>query len=222
MSVSEKDLLGLIDEGVQHDIDSAPIPAENEEHVFSEGFEKRMDAFFAQRRASRIKRRRTRRLLIAAAAVITALAATACAVPEVRESIAGFFVKVFGDHVEYAEPAVTKDSIEEEYGLVPVPEGFVFKESHKLNDYVETTYINDRNESIVLIQSANNDNSGFADTGDGPVTEQTVGDKTVIIQYSSDHSTASWVENGYYFALSYPSSIDTETFRTWIESVRIK
>ena len=220
MSVSEKDLLGLIDEGVQHDIDSAPIPAENEEHVFSEGFEKRMDAFFAQRRESQKKRRRTRRLLIAAAAVITALAATACAVPEVRESIAGFFVKVFGDHVEYAEPAVTKDSIEEEYGLVPVPEGFEVSFKSNNDKSVFTEYTNSENGVITLIQAAKGFSGESVDIEHGDFSEYTLGEKTVRILFDELGAQAAWIQDGYYFSITYPKSVDLTVIEEWIDSVQ--
>lgn len=200
----------------------ALLAEENEPHVFSESFEKRMNELIRTGRPNSGKRAGAKRWLIIAIAAVLALAATACAVPEIRESIAGFFVKVFGDHVEYVDPAVTKETIEEEYGLVPIPEGF--EETYFTNDggCVATDYIDNKGNIISLHQWSKSFSGEVIDNEHGEFSEYYLGDIAVRIFSSEFGKQASWVQDGYYFSLIYGSKMDLETFESWIASVNKK
>ena len=198
----------------------ALLAEENGPHVFSESFENRMNELIRTGKPKSGKRAGAKRWLIIAIAAVLALAATACAVPEIRESIAGFFVKVFGDHVEYVDPNVTKNSIEEEYGIVPIPEGFAVTNSVKTDSSLVVTYTDDSQHSIILRQIADKNYSINVDSEHGSFEEYELFGKDVRIQYGADGAQAAWVQDGYYFTLTYPDEVSLETFEEWIASVR--
>ena len=140
---------------IDADIEAAIAAAEKEPVVPSKRFEKRMAALIGtDKKASSA---RIKRIVVIAAAALIALALAACAVPKVRDSVAGFFVKVFGDHVEYSEPDITKERIEEEYGLVPIPEGFELKSEIRTESFLGSTY-SDHNGNVIVFHQ-------FADGG---------------------------------------------------------
>ena len=197
---------------------------ESEPHEFTPGFEARMEELF---KTGEIKKKRTGmkrgvRILLIAAAIALVLATVACAVPEIRESIAGFFVKIFSDHVEYSGPNVTKERIEEEYGLVPIPEGFELVQKANYGILMETIYSDSEGNVIILRQSAGQANEDSIDNEHGESFLRMLGDNNVLIHYSEVGARATWTENGYYFSIDYASNIELSEFENLICSVKCK
>ena len=234
MSDFEKELAKAYEEATNAELDAVIAEAKKNPPVFSDRFEKSMEEMIKTGKPDKLwgedysdsgakKKKLSKRglkVLLIAAAVLLALTAVACAVPEIRESIAGFFVRIFSDHVEYYDPTVTKDRIEELYGLVPIPEGFSVIKTLKTDYDVITTYINDNN-SIVLQQSANKNVSSLIDSEGSVFSDCIVGGKHVRLCVSNNFAQASWSENGYYFIINYTSSINEDLFKSWIENVHI-
>lgn len=222
MAVTKKDFTDLLGESISTDLAAEAAPSSQKEHAFSETFEKRMSDFFSGKDAQRRKAKvNTKRWLIVAIAAVLLLAAVACAIPEVRQSIAGFFVRIFGNHVEYTAPVITKDRIEEEYGLVPLPEGFVQISKENTDRYVVTLYLDADDNVIILRQSVTEANIDSIDNEHGEFQELRIGENTIRVHYSEVGANAAWLENGYYFSLGYGDYIDHETFEEWVSSVKV-
>lgn len=196
---------------------------ETEPHQFSERFEEKMNDLINGDASEKkgASRRRLRPIWLIAAAILL-LAATACAVPSIRKSIAGFFVKMFGNHVEYTDPDITKDRIEEEYGLVPIPEGFEETTAIKNDSVVVTDYVDEMGNVISLQQVAKSQYYDFIDNENGVFEEETVNGIAIRVYRSEDTTQASWIEDGYYFSLSCLFQIDNDFFREIISNVKIK
>lgn len=193
---------------------------DTEPHEFSEGFEKRMEELInGGAKKNKARSKRLRRALIVAAAAIALLTAAACAVPQIRQSIAGFFVKVFDDHVEYIEPIITKDSIEDVYGLVPIPDGFEEGECVVYDFVCSTKFLGAEGRFITLMQSAKNGHIIAIDSEHGTFSEVTVNGIAVRIFLSPAGAVASWIQDGYYFSLSYSAPVEQELLEQWIASV---
>ena len=222
----KNELADSYEQNIDREIDAAIAEAEANPHVFSERFEKIMeelirtgkpdkprgeDYSYSVTKKKKISKKGLRVLLIAAA-IIIALTAVACAVPEIRESIAGFFVRIFSDHAEYSNPDITKESIEEEYGLVPMPEGFSIVEKSISNSDLIVIYADENGTLLSFVQSINSDLSHSVDSEQGEFIEQIINGNLVRIYYSTTSVQASWVEDGYYFSLSYPSKINLDSF----------
>lgn len=201
-------------------IDADIEAAEKEPVVPSKRFEKKMLALV--RTGKKNTSARIKRIVIIAAAAFLALALAACAVPKVRKSVAGFFVKIFGDHVEYVDPSVAKDHIEAEYGLVPIPEGFELISERKTESSLELIYSDIDDNIIMFHQYADDSLKTCIDSESGEFLELNLGEKTVTIHYSENYSNASWVADGYYFTIDCTSHIDLAVFEGWIDSVTIR
>lgn len=200
------------------------LAKEDGEHEFSAGFEEQMNEFIRTGKPNNKNKglsKRGKRILLIAIAAVLALTLTACAVPEIRESIAGFFVKIFSDHVEYSDPDVTKETIEEEYGLVPIPEGFEVTSATCTDTCNTIIYMDDDQCAIALVQGAKGYNNDSIDNEHGVFSEYIIGDKTVRVYYSEVNAHAAWVDNGYYFFLSCAQFIELQDFLTLIESVQL-
>lgn len=221
MAVTKKEFTELLGESISADLAAEAPPADSGEQVFSEAFEKRMSDFFSGKRSGKAKLR-PKRWLIAAIAAVLLLAAVACAVPEIRRSIAGFFIRIFGDHVEYTDPDITKDRIEEEYGLVPIPEGFEETTSIKNNSAVITDYFDEQGNYISLKQVAYRLYSVSIDNENGYFEEETINGIAMRVYRSENVTEASWIEDGYYFSLLCSFQADDGFFRELISNVRIK
>ncbi|MBR0157120.1 MAG: DUF4367 domain-containing protein [Clostridia bacterium] len=224
MAAIEKELADAFGEIIDAEIESALSEAGSEQHEFSPKFKKQMEELIRTGKPNNkaASRRSARRIVLIAIAAVLALALAACAIPQVREFIAGFFVQHKDDHDEYAEPEVTKERIEEEYGLVPIPEGFSIVEITRLNNFIATTYMNESQTAIQLIQGSVGYDGDVIDNEKGSFSEYTVGSKTVRMYFSDYFAQASWIQDGYYFSISYNASIQLKDFEKLIENVNPK
>lgn len=215
----------LLDAEIEAILASAP----KEQHIFSDGFEKKMNALINNAGSDEdgckteesvtVKRRKVRKLWLIAAAIL-ALAAAACAVPEVRKSIAGFFIRTFSDHVEYSDPDITKTSIEEEYELNPIPEGFSVTYYSNIGTDMIIKYMDADETLISLLQSANKSGVEAVDSERGDFTYHTVRGIEVRLYSGDDGSVAVWIENGYYFSMVYTKPMDKELLEHMMSLVK--
>ena len=208
-----------MDESIERDLAAYKEKYGDEPHVFSAEHGAKMRAIFDNFEKRQRRRRRARWALVTAACAVVVLTCVSCTVPQIKESISGFFVQVFGDHVEYTDPAVTKECIEEEYDLVPVPEGFEITEETETDTSRTVTYTDKENNVIILNQIASKSNASNVDNEHGTLIEAVIGDNIVMLYMGEGSAQASWIQEGYYFSLSYNAQIDRTLFEEWIASV---
>ena len=191
-------------------------------YEFSARFERRMDRLIrAESRPTwRFVNTNPRRLIIIVVAVVMALFAVACAVPEIRESIAGFFVRVFSDHAEITTPEANREMIDDVYELSPIPDGFYLKNRTKSDAVIITEYSNSVGDYIILDQSIYDFLPLSIDTEHGEYTTCVIGEKTVFLHFSKNYTQAIWTENNYIFHLRYLSQVDIDVFTSWISFVK--
>lgn len=190
-------------------------------YEFSDRFERRMDRLIrAESRATwRFFNTNPRRLVIIAVVLLMALFAVACSVPEIRESIAGFFVRMFSDRAQISSSNITKTIIEEQYGLDPIPDGFSVYKFINSQNYSRIEYHNNESDVIVLHQYADLNISSIIDNEEEYI-EYSIDETEVLVSCGNDYSMAVWIEDGYLFYLIYPSTVEFDVFITWIESVK--
>ncbi len=218
MTSAEAFLASSLGEAMDREFDAYLSEAAVEPHSFSRRFERRLDRLLRTGRPAVP----VRRVLIAAAAAVLALVALACASPNLRRTLAGFWIKAFKDHDEYIFSDVTKKSIEEVYALSPVPEGF--EETRFVRDIYGcfTDYYDEEENSILLRQLAAKHSSETADNELGEAFEETVGGMTVYLRISEYYMSAVWTQDGYYFSLSSTPNFSMEQFKDLILSVSIR
>ena len=223
MVLSERSCAALtaaVDKELELTLASCPAPAP------SKAFEARMEGLIAEekRPVRRLVNSRAKHVAAALIAAVLLLTVVSFTSERIRSSVAGFFVQTFGDHSEYFNPGVTKTSIEEEYGLVPVPEGFVEYKTIIEDDYLSRIYAKDENSLISLLQQAGSSVSESVDNEHGVIDEYEINGKTVLIYLSGKAAHAAWTENGYYFSLAFTSfsQVDLDQIIDYVSSVAFK
>ena len=203
------------------EIDAAIAEAEKEPHVFSKAFENSMERLM--RTGSSDKKpapaKRTRRVVMIIVAALIALALAACAVPQVRESLRSFVIKVFGDHVDYCEPDITKENIEDEYGIMKLTDEYVLTKAVDGDCYVEYQYVNGDGTIISLKQAAGNFNGESVDNEHGEYYEDLIDGRTVRLYRAEGFAHAAWLQDGYFFSLTYSADIELKEFESLIGSI---
>ncbi|MBO6062095.1 MAG: hypothetical protein J6P98_08315, partial [Clostridia bacterium] len=149
MPISEEEFKQALREAAGSEFDGL-LPEEGGGHVFSERFERRMARHISSEAGGRRSSPLPGRLRPAAIAVILAAAmlAAACAIPKVRESVAGFFMQVFPDHIEVEAPVPARNRIDSEYGFDPVPAGFWVVYHTSGETIINTNYTNADNDVL--------------------------------------------------------------------------
>lgn len=222
MSMTKAELMNAFRDAANAEFEGSSPNESDYCYEFSDGFERRMDGLIrSESRASwRFVNTNPKRLVIIALAILVTSFAVACAVPEIRESIAGFFVKMFSDHAEIEITDTIRERIDDIYELDPVPDGFSLshKTADEINVYLE--YMDYNGNVIFLDQRAMDVASIGFDNSSAAYCERSINGKSVLILFSDSYAQAFWEEEGYLFQLWYSSSVDLETFSAWIDSVK--
>lgn len=221
MKKHEAEFMAAYGEVLDAQFEALSAAAKEDPPELSEAFEERMAELFRSGPSRRAHSGLGKRILTAAAAVML-LAFLGFTFKGALMSVAGFFVEAFDDHVEITRPDVTKTSIEEEYALVPIPEGY--EEIPQIRDDVtyDTWYSNAEGSTIILGQSCSDHGVRTVDNEHMTETDMEIDGLMVHIILSDDHAFAAWIENGYFFKLSYDSPVTMEQFSEWIASVKLK
>lgn len=202
----------------------AMIPKNFEEHIFSAKFEKNMEKLIKRRSKPYYKLISTgaRRAACMIVAVIV-LSASALSVKAVREAVYEFIMRIFSDHTQISAnregPDEYPKTIEDEYYIADLPEGFELVD-HDVNDYYVYSCFVKEDDYIVLRQFTkdkyvrNLDNERF---------EQNIievnGQKYITI-YNNNEYTFIW-DNGKYI-LNLTSNCDKESIINLCRSTKIK
>lgn len=222
MSMTKEELMNVFREAASAEFSEFSPYESDYTYEFSERFEKRMDRLIrAESRATwRFVHTKPTRLILIAVAVIATLFLVACTVPEVRESIAGFFIRMFSNHDEIAIPHSTKNEIEAEFGLYSIPEGFEAYYYYRDKETMEIRYKNENNVEIVFRQQAGNIIQ-VVDNENADIIKKSIGGKSVLVYQNNDDALiAIWEVDGYFFYLYSSADIDFTTVESLISSIR--
>ncbi|MBO4878859.1 MAG: DUF4367 domain-containing protein [Clostridia bacterium] len=224
MTDAKKELADAIGEIIDAEFSAAAAAVEAAPPVLSTRFEKRMEKLIQTADSGRSvsKGVKARRIVLIAAAIVLALALAACAVPQVRAFIAGFFVRYMENHDEHTVQQAIHETIEAEYGLFPIMDGFREISVTRNEASVVTVYLGDDGDIIMLNQVSKLGFTQMLDNENGKFYERTIDGIYTKIYISDDSMQASWIKDGYYFSLTYSSSIEIEQFEKLIVSVRAK
>lgn len=139
-------------------LDNAEIPNEDEiEWAFSDKFLRKMDKLIKKNNRVRLSTRRTvTKGLIAAIIAIIVVLAGLMSVAAIRKPIVEFVKKVFPQFNEITlgdGASMTVDTIETEYTLTNLPEGYELDTYQKDDFSVFAVWKNDAGEEIIFMQN---------------------------------------------------------------------
>lgn len=194
-------------------LDNADLPSEDEiQWDFSEKFEKSMQKLIRKNNRINFSARRNIRKGLLAAVIATMIAVTALmSVSATRTPIIEFVKKVFSQFNEITlSPEATPpvDTIETEYTLTNLPEGFKL-DTYQKDDYsVFSVWKNEAGEEIVLTQALLDSN--FSIDTEHEYKEIIMNGYEAFINKYEHNSTLTWTDGNYWFVLNVPNRLNDE------------
>ncbi len=158
MAITEAEFKNILREAAGSEFEGAE-GGPDFDRAFSDGFEKRMDRLVRSesRSAWRLFSAAPRRLAFAALVVIFVLSSIAWTVPEVRETLSGFYMQVFAGHAEPDPIEATQTDDQNGHGAAPTAEGSSPEPSAEDELTVETECLVWDNMKIILHPSSGRD-----------------------------------------------------------------
>lgn len=194
-------------------LDNESVPSENEiEWNFSEKFEKSMDKLIKKNNRIRLSTRRTvTKSLLAAIIAVMILFTGLMSVSATRKQIIEFVKKVFPQFNEITlsnESVLSLDTIETEYTLTNLPEGFNLYTYQKDNNSIFSVWKNDVGEEIVLTQTLLDSN--FSIDTEHKYKEIIVNGYEAYLNKYEHNLILTWTDGNYWFALNVPNRFNDE------------
>ena len=181
------------------------------QHVFSEKHNKKMAKLIKRQRKPYFKLicttgRRVACIIVA----IVAIAASTLSVKAVREAIFNFITKIFSDHtvvtVESGTAEGYPETIEEEYYISDLPEGFELIDYYKMDTSIVSMYCNN-DEYIIFSQYTKEYYESHYDNEQTTFEEKCLSNNQSYLIIESDADTVFVWDNGEYI-LSIRSNLN--------------
>ena len=189
--------------------DNAAVPGEEEINwEFSEKFCRSMDMLIKKNNRIKLSTRRTVTKSLLAAIIAILLLFTglmSCAVT--REPIIRFVKKVFPQYIDISlseESAPPVNSIETEYTLAGLPEGFMLDTYQKDEYHVFVIWKNDAEEELVFSQNLLD--STFTMDNEHNYQEVQINGYEAYLNVYPLNSIIKWTDGVYWFTISAPVS----------------
>ena len=164
----------------------------------------------------------TKKVRIIAIVAIIALLLASCAVIY-REEIGKLRVKILEryDLITHSDNSGTPLSIEEEYELSYVPEGYELKDVISSEHDVLRTYYNATGKNITLCQSVVGNSHILLDNEHGNSETYKIGDLTIYYRPGSDKFVYLWNDEKYIVIISSDIKFSIDELTKIIEGVKI-
>lgn len=201
-------ILQAIREVVEERIDQEVLEFSGEEpHVFSREHEKKMAKLIRDQKKPYFKLICTAGRRAACIAVVVILfAATALSVKAIREAVFDFITHIFSDHTVVTTESGADDgypeTIEEEYYISALPEGFEETENHKTNAFIKKKFYKE-NEYVIFKQYVKTNYSIYFDNDHFNYDEYIDNDdQKYMIITNEDDTTYIWNNGQYVFEIT--------------------
>lgn len=221
MSMSREDVKRAFREAASVEFRSIPTDDSEIDFEFSKEFERKMDKLIKKERTlhSRFLNGTAKRIAVIAAALIILFAAT-FSISAARIPIIEFFVKVYDTFTEYFFEGNKNETIEKEYEITSLPEGFVLEDSFSDEQTVINKYRNSDNDFISFSQSVDPNLSFQIDDEHSKDTTVNISGNQVYLYSLDDSICAVWIESGYAFKIVCYGNFEESAVLDLIESVK--
>lgn len=193
-------------------------------HVFSEKHNKKMAKLIKRQRKPYFKLICTTGRRVACIVVLMLVVfASSLTVKAVREAVYDFIMSIFSDHtvvtVDSGTDAGYPETIEEEYYISDLPEGFERVDYSKRDISVSSTYFNN-DKYVFFIQYTKEYYEGTFDNEQTQYEKQFISGQDYLILSSDYDTTFVWDDGSYIFSIR--SNIDKNTILELCESTKSK
>ena len=220
LSMSREEFKTAFREVVSSEFAYIPTDEDSIDFTFSEKFIKRMDKLIRAQKKSYYKFINTagKRVAVIFAAIITLFTAS-LSVKAIREPVVKFFTEVYESFTRYIFEGDTTDTINKEYSIKVLPDGFEQTSVIKGDTIVTKIYENKNGDKIKFTQQTTNNANHTFDNENGKVTKISLNDINIDIYETDGIMHALWTEYGYYFKLSYYGNTEIENFKAIIKTI---
>lgn len=222
MPISKAEFKSAFREVVSLEFSHIPQDENSINYIFSERFNKRMQKLIKSQKKLywSFVNTAAKRAAIIFVAIITIFTA-AFGVKAIREPILKFIKQIYETFTYYSFEGDTTEIITKEYAITQLPEGFEQTDKTQSDISIVTIYQNSNGDTIEFVQTITKKHSGyFVDNANGISYTETLDDVEVEFREAFDTKYAIWVKDGYSFEVTSYGSINIDTVRKLILSIK--
>lgn len=213
MAMNKADFFNALREAACEEF--ADVPRENLNYIFSFRFETAMEKLIKnERRPSWHFVNTARKRILIAVTILSALLATACTVPAIREPLVTFFVEMQETFYHISVQGEVSRKIEQEYLPAEIPQGFSEKYIIKEPAAIIRRYQNRDGEYFEFMQSASNGANIYYDVKNARQQDVIINSRKVNLYSNELYIKALWAQDGYVFMITYPTDTYPDSNRS--------
>ena len=221
MSMSKTEFKNAFREVVSSEFAHIPTDENSIDFTFSARFNKRMEKLIRSQKKPywNIINTTTKRVAVIIVAIFTVFTAT-FSVKALREPIINFIKQVYETFTHYSFGGDKTEKIEREY-TIKVPNGFNKTNRIENDAIILTEYTNSSDDIIEFNQMTTEYSTGyFVDNENGDIKTEMINEIEVEFKERYDTKSAIWAKDGYVFAIDCYGSVDWNTIKKIIESIK--
>ena len=161
----------------------------------------------------------SKRLAIACL-VVFVLFTTACSIEEIREPVVNFVREIHEKFIQYFFEGDTVQEISYEYQISDLPEDFKQIDVSRSKGRVVTVYENSDGDKIQLLQVATENTTHYIDKEQGNIFTDDINGMEVEFYEQEEFITTMWIEDTYFFELTYYGNTTKEQLKMLILSIK--
>lgn len=221
MAISKAEFKQAFREVASLEFSHIPQDEKSINYKFSDRFNNRMEKLIKAQRKPYWKFISTtsKRAAVIFVAILTLFTA-AFSVKAIREPIIKFIKQVYESFTQYSFDGDTVETINKEYIINDIPDGFTQTNKIVNENSIITTYENSNKEIIKFTQQISNNHSGiYFDNENTEISKETVNGVEVEFQKWYDTNSAIWTKDGYFFMLDCVGNINIDDIKKIIISI---
>jgi hypothetical protein len=198
------------------------------QHEFSENFEHKMGKLIRHERKPYypLIKTKARAAIVVVILILFLLTTTAFAIEPIRNKVFDFFLNIFEEFsivtVDGNKETEVPTSIIDQYEPGYLPEGYVFSEENKTNDFITTYYVREEPfDEISLTQSTKQSFTPIIDT-EGVSTTETELSNGLKGFYCTNKGVSIMILHNEYYAFMISSQGDLDALIKFAESITIQ
>ena len=152
--------------------------------------------------------------------VVLMLFSTACSIKEIREPIVNFVREIHEKFIQYFFAGDTVQEISYEYQISDLPEEFKQVDISRSEGRIVTVYKNTDGDKIEFAQIATENTTHYIDKEQGNISTEEVDGMEVEFYEHEEFITTMWIEDVYFFELTYYGNTTKEQLKNLILSIK--
>lgn len=222
MAISKAEFKQAFREVASLEFSHIPQDEKSINYKFSDRFNNRMEKLIKAQRKPYWKFISTtsKRAAVIFVAILTLFTA-AFSVKAIREPIIKFIKQVYESFTQYAFDGDTVETINKEYTITKMLDGYELIDKLTSDNTIATTYKNELGDTIIFTQMTTEYSTGYlVDNESGEQYTETVDSIEIDFKEWYDTKTAIWANDGYVFSIDCIGNISFEDIKQIIRTIK--